>query len=336
MKRTALSLVIAVLLLAMCGTLRVAHAPSLQTLIDNAPTGSLLTVPAGNYSGPIVINKPLTLIGQGSDTVIQTDQWIQVVRINASKVTFEHFTIVGGWIGLAIINAYINYTERIEIWDISDVTVSNLTIQNSYYAVTMNQAVSNVQLLNSQLINDAEGISLQNCTGVTIRNLNITGRSIGIYFNQLNHQNTVSGTTISNCDYALIMQDSYRDVLSQNTLSNNKIGIFDLYHPDVLAGDLPAISNNLYYLNNMINNTVQVQIQATVNDRWDNGTLGNYWSNYNGTDINLDGIGDTPYIIQGTNIDHYPLMTDPPPQAPTTPQFRFPSPIGARRGVAIN
>jgi len=36
---------------------------------------------------------------------------------------------------------------------------------------------------------------------------------------------------------------------------------------------------------------------------------GNYWSDYNGTDANHDGIGDTPYVIDTKNADNYPLMT---------------------------
>ena len=42
---------------------------------------------------------------------------------------------------------------------------------------------------------------------------------------------------------------------------------------------------------------------------WDNGCEGNFWSNYNGTDLNRDGIGDTPYIIEANNTDRYPLMS---------------------------
>jgi hypothetical protein len=41
---------------------------------------------------------------------------------------------------------------------------------------------------------------------------------------------------------------------------------------------------------------------------WNNSCEGNYWSDYNGTDLDGDGIGDTPYIINSNNQDNYPLM----------------------------
>jgi hypothetical protein len=43
---------------------------------------------------------------------------------------------------------------------------------------------------------------------------------------------------------------------------------------------------------------------------WDAGypSGGNYWSDYSGVDSNLDGIGDTPYVIDSSNVDHYPLV----------------------------
>ena len=41
---------------------------------------------------------------------------------------------------------------------------------------------------------------------------------------------------------------------------------------------------------------------------WDNGSTGNYWSDYKGADVNHNGIGDTPYKIDSGNIDNYPLV----------------------------
>jgi hypothetical protein len=41
---------------------------------------------------------------------------------------------------------------------------------------------------------------------------------------------------------------------------------------------------------------------------WNFSSEGNYWSDYNGTDGNQDGIGDVPYTFPSNNIDYYPLM----------------------------
>jgi hypothetical protein len=47
----------------------------------------------------------------------------------------------------------------------------------------------------------------------------------------------------------------------------------------------------------------------SASDIWDNGSVGNYWNDYNGIDIDHNGIGDTPYNLSGgSNQDRYPLM----------------------------
>jgi len=70
----------------------------------------------------------------------------------------------------------------------------------------------------------------------------------------------------------------------------------------------------------LINNYFQVDIGYLDSmNTWDKGypSGGNYWSDYNGTDLysgpyqnvtGSDGIGDTPYVIDSSDIDHYPLM----------------------------
>jgi parallel beta-helix repeat protein len=69
---------------------------------------------------------------------------------------------------------------------------------------------------------------------------------------------------------------------------------------------LLSINPATFYHNNFF---CEIDIRAEVNHIWDNGKEGNYWINYNGTDNNGDGIGDTPYEISNNNFDNYPLMT---------------------------
>jgi parallel beta-helix repeat protein len=69
-------------------------------------------------------------------------------------------------------------------------------------------------------------------------------------------------------------------------------------------------SSHLSIFHNSFNNTNQVSILDASNNSWDNGypSGGNYWSNYNGTDLDQDGIGDALYGIDANNTDNYPLM----------------------------
>jgi len=63
--------------------------------------------------------------------------------------------------------------------------------------------------------------------------------------------------------------------------------------------------NNTLYHNNFLNNTFG---SVTYANFLDNGFEGNYWSNYTGVDLNHDGIGDIPHVIDANNTDNHPLM----------------------------
>jgi hypothetical protein len=80
-----------------------------------------------------------------------------------------------------------------------------------------------------------------------------------------------------------------------------------------------APENNVFYNNNFLNNTIvwedhqslpNLYDMYSVNNTWDGGysTGGNYWSGYNGTDDNMDGVGATSYAVYENFTDRYPLM----------------------------
>ena len=56
---------------------------------------------------------------------------------------------------------------------------------------------------------------------------------------------------------------------------------------------------------------------------WNSIGEGNYWNDYQGQDLDHNGIGDTPHIINAINQDNFPLTnsinieTEPQPQVNT-------------------
>jgi hypothetical protein len=84
-------------------------------------------------------------------------------------------------------------------------------------------------------------------------------------------------------------------------------------------------SDNAIYCNNFIGNSQQVTSDGSPN-AWDNGSKGNYWSDYatrypNASETDSSGVWNTPYVIDSNNIDRYPLKTQY--IVPELPSFWF-------------
>jgi parallel beta-helix repeat protein len=139
----------------------------------------------------------------------------------------------------------------------------------------------------------------------TISGNNIIEQGIGMK-SLTGSKNIVSGNNITNCKTYGIFLENYQQInIVGNNFENNTVGIF--------LGD--KASNNTIHHNNFINNQKDVtDVRSTIpflpspKNTWDTGSRDNYWSSYNGTDDDGDGIGDTPYIINDVNQDNYPLM----------------------------
>ena len=89
---------------------------------------------------------------------------------------------------------------------------------------------------------------------------------------------------------------------SNNTIVGNDIRTRQLYLAESLVG------TNYFYHNNFYDSKWNKTAATNSANIWSNNGQGNYWSDYNGTDSNHDGIGDTPYIIDATNSDKFPLL----------------------------
>lgn len=85
------------------------RGPWLQERLAAAPAGATIDVPAGRYSGPFTIAKPLTLRGNGR-AVLVGDRATHVVAIRAADVTIEGFEVRGSGLDLALDQAAIHVT----------------------------------------------------------------------------------------------------------------------------------------------------------------------------------------------------------------------------------
>ena len=70
-----------------------------------------------------------------------------------------------------------------------------------------------------------------------------------------------------------------------------------------------STANDIFYHNDFMDNDYQISpfTAAEMAGYLDDGSEGNFWSDYNGTGADGDSIGDTPYTI-GLVTDRYQLM----------------------------
>lgn len=192
------------------------------------------------------------------------------------------------------------------------------TITNGagYDCFTVGYGIHNVTIANTTTLGFNIGLYLEgyNCT---IKNNTFTGsgyndniRLRGAEGSIAGSNNYFEGNRITNTGGSCIWMSYWQT--ANNTFVNNYI----------VNSNGIAIGRNLggggaTFYHNVIGGGIQAYYTPACT--WDNGypSGGNYWIGYVSTDkfsgpyqniTGSDGIGDTPYVIDGDDIDHYPFM----------------------------
>ncbi|MEW6070454.1 MAG: NosD domain-containing protein [Candidatus Thermoplasmatota archaeon] len=177
------------------------------------------------------------------------------------------------------------------------------------------------KVLNCTFTGNRNAIYIGASSNNTIRGCKVFSNANGVWFYYSSDYNIVANCLIDNNSYkGIAFSRSSNNTITNCSISKNSDGISFWYslnntvtNCNICLNNQSGIylcsssSGNIIYHNNFINN-INYQAYDWCSNFWDNGTVGNYWSDYVGSDTDSDGIVDTPYNIPGdTNKDRYPL-----------------------------
>ena len=255
----------------------------IQDAIDNASEGDTVYVKERTYYENLIINKTINLIGENQQTtIIDGNNLGNGLEIHEPNVTVSGFRIK---------NCNKDDYSGIKIFS-SKNQIFNCTILDNYNGITIWYEYDNITIYNCNITsNYISGIFICNSDNCIISSCNIySNTNYGIIICEYSSNNKFIGCNISY---------NWRGIYFYSSANNNII--YNNYF------------NNTYNAYDYGYNIWNISKTSGLNFVGNSYLGGNYWSDYNGEDLDDDGLGDTntPYNCKGNIInggDELPLV----------------------------
>jgi len=334
----------------------------IEYAISIANEGDTIYVFGGIYNESFVIDKKVNLIGGIDDKTTFIEYKMEhkyTVEITADYVTLEDVEITDPGNHVSDINGALLHITG----DNVIVQRNNVTYCIRSYGIFLDSSVGNV-IGDNRIDHVKKGIYLLSSDTNDVINNNISNCTDSAVEMRFSDNNRFYDNRFLDCNYGVYARDSIGVNVTNNSIKRNKFyGIYfyksnecfiniNNISKNILAGirlisinsrivgndffdnsigvDVDESSgDNIFTLNYFIENNIHVR-EKSVN-YWYEDMIGNYWDDYKEVDRNKDGIGDTPYSVDGDTVDMYPLgFFLKPPARPSQP-----SPIDGKDNVGL-
>ena len=258
----------------------------------------------GDIFGQIVIEKDGVTV-EGSGYILHAMNEGSIFLENRSGVALRNIEVVDAPFGIKLVGGRNNEITKSNCSIRLENTSDNSIYGNKKISLLFSNASKNIITENNITGSSVYGFKLQKFSNENIIcGNNITDNTSGIEFHGESNNNSIyENNIVSNAD-GMIFYSSFNNSIHDNVIAfNSNLGIY-----------FRGAAQNKFFRNDIVENDDQTVCWYNSN-LWDNGSEGNYWSDYNGTDADGDGIGDEPYLIltlgfygESYDSDNYPLM----------------------------
>jgi len=202
----------------------------LQPLIDNADEGSTLLLVPGSYAGPVLIDKPLTLDGQGKVTIDAGGKGsVIVVDTDGAVIRNLHMTNSG--------ESHNDIDSGVQVRGSFNVISDNI-IDNCLFGIDLQQSENNIVRRNRisskpfELGTRGDAIRLwYSFDNKVTDNIISDSRDTVVWYSA---NNTIARNTSYDSRYSLHFMYSRYNLVEENRYYNNTVGVFLMYSDGVV------------------------------------------------------------------------------------------------------
>jgi nitrous oxidase accessory protein len=304
--------------------------PNISSAVEHAQNGDVIFVKPGTYVESVTVDKPLTLQGQNTQTIVDGNNIGPSFLVTSDNVTITGFTIrnvenapppsnsLGQLAGIHLLtvhgslvfnNTVENCGKGVWVYGGSDNQITNNTFSGNNYGVLLDSSSNNVVADNSAF-GGWSGILLESSEGNTLRNndvfnnaanFGVTGENPAFYRNNVDSSNRVDGKKV----YYLISQSNlvidsatYPDLGALVLVNSKNVTVENLEVANTYGGIHITNAIATTVTNNTVSNTtsgaiwLQFSSNCTVsnNNLTPNGNYGIQIESSNSVDVNKNYI----------------------------------------------